>query len=174
MASVLTVLAITAGCGLLIWIAYRMEPHWVSKDGERMVCYSQGIGRGGWSDSRWREVRVARVRPDTVEVRQRRAGSTGTTRHDAMAYPTRLLQGRRPKVSYWKVIGPSDAPHKRRVIYLLDGSHDPNVPEMLALRLPLNSKAIPMLDAVAASRHSSTASRPSREKPRLAEPPDPG
>ncbi len=174
MSSVLTVLAIAASCGFLLWIAYRMEPHWVSKDGERMVCYGQGIGRDGRNDNRWREVRVGRVRHDTVEVRQRRGGSTGMQRRDAMANPTRLLQGRRPRVSYWKVVGPSGTPHKRRVIYLLDGSHDPNVPEMMALRLPLKSKAIPMLDAVAAGRHASTASRPSRERPRSAEPPDPG
>ncbi len=174
MSSVLTVLSIAAGCGLLLWIAYRMEPHWVSKDGERMVCYGQGTSHNGRSDGRWREVRVGRVRHDTVEVRRRRSGHVGTPRREAMANPTQLLQHRQPKVTYWKVIGQSDTPPKRRVIYLLDGCHDPNVPEMLALRLPLNSKAIPMLDSVAASRHSSTASRPSRETPGSAEPPDRG
>ena len=173
MASVLTFLAIVAGCALLLWVAYRMEPHWVSKDGERLVCYGQGLSRNGNADSRWREVRVLRVRPDTVEVRQRRGGGFATTsRRDALSNPMHVLNRRRPKTSYWKVLGRSETPPRRRVVFLLDGSHDPNLPDMLALRLPVHSRAIPMLDAVAANRYSAATTRPNRETPQSVEPPD--
>ncbi|CAB4881627.1 unannotated protein [freshwater metagenome] len=174
MASVLSFLAIAGGCVFLLWIAYRMEPHWVSKDGERMVCYGQGLGRNGQADARWREVRVAKVSNDTLEIRPRRGGITSTPRREAMANPRQTLSRRRRAPSYWKVIGRSDTPPRRRVVFLLDGNHDPDMPEMFALRLPPNSRAIPLLEALAANRSSTPTARPNPETPRSADRPDRG
>jgi hypothetical protein len=177
MASTLSFLAIVAVCSLMLWAAYRIEPHWVSKDAQRMVCYGQGLGRDGQSDGRWREVRVAKVRDDTVEVRPRRGSLMNAGRDRSVPTARSLVPKRLPKASYWKVIGPSETPPRRRAVYLLDGGHDPGLPFMFALRMPANSKAIPMLDAVAANRYATTpttASTPSPETPQSAEPPDQG
>lgn len=173
MSSALSFIAIAAVCALMLWAAYRVEPHWVSKDAQRMVCYGQGLGRDGHSDGRWREVRVTKVRKDTVEVRPRRGNLTAAARQRVSTKSS--VQTRLPKASYWKVIGASDTPPKRRAVYLLDGGHDQGLPFMFALRMPANSKAIPMLDAIAAQRFSSAAStswRPIPEMPRSVELPD--
>jgi hypothetical protein len=177
MASTLSFLAIVAVCSFMLWASYRIEPHWVSKDAQRMVCYGQGLGRDGQSDGRWREVRVAKVREDTVEVRPRRGSLMGAGRDRSMTNARSTLHRRLPKASYWKVIGPSETPPKRRAVYLLDAGNDQGLPFMFALRLPANSKAIPMLDALAANRYGTnpaTASRPTPEMPQSAEPPDQG
>ena len=174
MTSALIFLAIAAVCATMLWGAYQIEPHWVSKDAGRMVCYGQGLGRNGQSDGRWREVRVAKISIDTVEVRQRRGGLTTSHRDGATRNPKALVQKRLPKASYWKVIGASDTPPKRRAIYLLDGSDDEALPFMYALRLPANSKAIPMLDAMAANRHTSSAATPNSETTQSEVPPDRG
>lgn len=158
MASTLSFLAIASVCGLMLWAAYRIEPHWVSKDAQRMVCYGQGLGRNGQSDGRWREVRVSKVGEDTIEVRPRRGGLTSGVRERMPANSRTQLHRRLPKASYWKVIGPSDAAPKRRAVYLLDGNQSDGLPFMFALRLPAKSRAIPMLDAIAANRYSSPAS----------------
>jgi hypothetical protein len=172
MTSALIFLAIAAACATMLWAAYQIEPHWVSKDAGRMVCYGQGLGRNGQTDGRWREVRVAKVSNDTVEVRPRRGGLTTSHRDGASRNPKAPVQKRLPKASYWKVIGASDTPPKRRAIYLLDGGDDESLPFMYALRLPANSKAIPMLETMAAYRHTSTAAAPTPEMTQSAEQPD--
>ena len=170
MTSALIFIAIAAACGLMLWGAFQMEPHWVSKDAQRMVCYGQGLDRNGMSDGRWREFRVAKVGDDTLEVRPRR-GSLSTAARGTLTTPRGMVHKRLPKASYWKVAGASDTPPRRRAVYFLDGAHEPGLPDMLALRMPANSKAIPMLEAVAASRHAPIA-RPSRGTPQSEEQPD--
>ena len=170
MTSALIFIAIAAGCGLMLWAAFRLEPHWVSKDAQRMVCYGQSLDRKGTSNGPWREFRVAKVGDDTLEIRPRR-GSLSTAARDTLTTPRGKVHKRLPKASYWKVAGASETPPKRRAVYFLDGAHEPGLPEMLALRMPANSKAIPMLDAVAANRHAPIA-RPSRETQQSEEQPD--
>ena len=56
-------------CAGMFFIASRMEPHWVAKDGTRFITTSQLIDRFGQTIGRRREVRVAappRRRPDGV------------------------------------------------------------------------------------------------------------
>jgi hypothetical protein len=179
MASVLLFLAVVAVCGLMLWASYRMEPHWVSKDGERMICYGQGWSRTGQTSGRWREVRVSMVRVDTVEVRPRR-GSLAERHADRAdggrttmgSAATNVLKKRGPRASYWKVVGKADTTLRNKVIYVLDGNHDDGMPQMLAIRIPAKSKAIPMLEAMTASR-STLSSAANRESARSADRPDP-
>ncbi len=152
MSSFLLFSGVVAVCGLMLWASYKMEPHWVSKDGERMICYGQCLSRGGRSVGRWRELRISRIRPDTLEVRPRRGSLTaeipGTRSAGSIAGG--LVRRRGPKTSYWKVAGKTETPLRNRVMYILDGNTDANLPDLIAIRLPSKSKAIPMLEAMAA------------------------
>ncbi len=175
MASALLLLAVVGGCLFLLWLSYKIEPHWVSKDGERMICFGQGFSRSGASSGRWRELRISRVGPDRVEVRPRR-GSLAVE-HPAGGAATLMapLTGRRRvrKATHWKVAGQTDSTIKNRVMYMLDGNTDPGMPEMIAIRLPIKSRAIPMLEEIAL-RRSANASKPNPGTPRWADRPDPG
>ncbi len=158
MASILAFVALLAVCGLMLWASYKMEPHWVSKDGQRLVCYGQGISHRGEPYGRWRELRLAKMSNGTMEVRPRR-GTLVKDRHAdgasvmGMAGMARGVARRRAqRVTYWRVNGASSDPPPRRIVYLLDGSHDPTMPELLAIRLPTKSRAIPMLEALAVNK----------------------
>ncbi len=156
MGSLLLFVGVAAGCALMLWGSYKIEPHWVSKDGERLVCYGQGISRQGASHSRWREMRISKVRNDMVEVRPRR-GSLSLDRPGPNPIKRRVQ-----RVSHWKVLGQSPTPPRGRVVYLLSGSTDPGMPEMVALRLPAKSRAILMLESVAMNKTAVSASKPNR------------
>ena len=156
--SALLFIAVVAVCVLMLWASYKMEPHWVSKDGERMICYGQGLSRNGISEGRWRELRVSKVRHDTVEVKPRR-GSLAVSRPTGAA-ASNLLRRRMPKSSYWKVVGQTETPIRNRVMYILDGNNDEGLPDMIAVRLPAKSKAIAMLESMSTNR------TPSRTTPR--------
>lgn len=164
MASIVAFVAILAVCGLMLWASTKLEPHWVSKDGQRVVCAGQGISRRGETAGRWRELRITSMGNGTVEVRPRR-GSLSTDRHAAHSYdrtnprgmaglPRGLLGNRAPRVSYWKVSGATPEGGPRRAIYVLEGSGDPSMPEMLMIRLPKNSRAVPMLEALAVNKQN--------------------
>lgn len=162
MSSILLFIAVIAGCAGLLWLSYKIEPHWVSKDGERLVCAGQGISRFGDPQGRWREVRITRVSGDVIELRPRRgnfsadrspAGSHRSVPDSPMtAGWTGFRVRRNPRVTYWRVSCASDNPPKRRAVYLLDGNTDQYMPDMIAIRLPANSRAIPMLEALATNK----------------------
>ena len=152
MASVLLFLAVVAVCVLMLWASVKMEPHWVSKDGERMICYGQGLSRGGKSEGRWRELRISKVRHDTVEVRPRRGSLAVDRPNGTVGVAASLLRRRGPKTSYWKVIGQAPTPLRNKVMYILDGNNDEGMPDMIAVRLPAKSKAIATLESIAVNR----------------------
>jgi hypothetical protein len=87
-------------------------------------------------------------------------------------------RGRKP--SYWRVVGQAPAqPSNRKVVYLLNSCNDPELPHMLAIRVPRNSRAIPMLESVSVNRQPVSPepvspSPPNRGTPQSAEQPDPG
>lgn len=175
MVSILAFCAIFAVCGLMLWGSYKIEPHWVSKNGDRLICYGQGITRDGEVSGRWRELRISRVRDDTVEVRPRR-GSLAVDR--PMGNPMRITAslGRNRhirKATYWKVAGQQPSPVRNRVLYMLDGNNEPSMPEMIAIRVPKTSRAIPMLDALHLNR-APTASRRNPGTTQSGDQPDPG
>ena len=182
MGSVLLFVAIVGVCGLMLWGSYKLEPHWVSKDGERVICYAQGLDQRGQSTGRWREVRITKIRADTVEVRPRR-GSLMIDKHSQGSGIVGGLGGMarrqaKHRASYWKVGGATETSLRKRVVYLLEGCNDPDLPHLLIIRLPTSSRAIAMLESLAVNKRPKadkvSASTPNPETPRSAGQPDPG
>lgn len=122
MADALTTVVALAVFGGLVWLAYRIEPHWASRDGRRMIARVQPLGGRDEPDGRWREMRAA-VDDATITMSTRGIGSAG-------------LRG------VYRVRGKSSQPPKRRAIYILEGER------RILLRIPSNSRAIPVLDAL--------------------------
>jgi hypothetical protein len=123
-------LAVVAG---LYYLAYRIEPHWVSKDGRRFLCNVEPITKLGVSEGRPRETRVM-VLPD---------GSLQLDRRRPM---------RKRLSEVWTLAGRSpDAPPKRAV-YVLNMLFDDGSAGQLAVRLPADSRAVPVLDEILARR----------------------
>ena len=107
---------IVAFCGLLAWVAFRVEPHWCSKDGRRMIARAQLLPDPHQPAPRWNEVRVF-VSENTVILRTRGMRATG-------------LRGE------YQVVGKSPAPPKKQEIYTLRGDKE------VLIRIPRNSRAI--------------------------------
>jgi len=173
--SALVLAGVLAACGLMLWLSYKIEPHWVSKDGNRLICYGQALSRGGTSTGRWRELRINRVSDDTLEVRTRRGSlAVDTPSGNPMRMTSAFGRQRHVrKATYWKVAGLTPAAKTdKRVLYMLDGNNEPSMPEMIAIRIPAKSKAIPMLESLRVSRQS--ASRQSRGTTPEADQPDRG
>jgi hypothetical protein len=120
------VLAIAAMVGLA-WLGYQIEPHHVSKNGRRILCNAQLLSESGEPLTRWRETKLMLLDDDRVVAEQRR------------------LFRRRSAV--WKVAGESDAPPRKRAVFLLTSADPADGPEMLALRLPASSRANELLRA---------------------------
>lgn len=122
MVDVLTTAIALAVFGGLVWLAYRIEPHWASKDGRRMIARVQPLGSRDEPDGRWREMRAS-IDGESLTLSSRGLGSLS-------------LRG------MYRVRGKSPQPPKRRAIYILEGER------RLLLRLPDNSRAVPVLDAM--------------------------
>ena len=164
MTDALLVLGVVAVCVAMLWLSVKLEPHWVSKDGSRLICYGQGLTRAGMPVGRWRELRIMRVSDEAVEVRPRRGSLTAepnTANVGVKNWITRA--GRKP--SYWRVSGRTESTSKRKVVYMLVSCSDPEAPDMLAVRMPATSKAVPMFEALAINKSPVSASPPNRESP---------
>jgi hypothetical protein len=117
-----------AVCAVLLYLAYRLEPHWVAKDGNRFLTTSETIDHEGKVVSRRREVR-------------------GTIMSDGL-----IMLGKRSMMrtrsSLWRVAGKSPEVKRGRLLYVLDTvPHDP-MGEQLILRIPKSSRLVPRLDAL--------------------------
>ena len=55
---ILGLIGILAVCGGLLYLANRIEPHWVAKDGQRFMTVAQDLDQFGLPTGRKREVRV--------------------------------------------------------------------------------------------------------------------
>lgn len=122
--STLALIGAFAACGLMLWGATRIEPHWASKDGGRFTCRVQRLGQYDTPSGQWREMR---------------ATATG----DTVTLTARGLRGRELRGAY-TVLGKSDSPPKGREIYICGG------PTRIIMRLPASSRAVPVLDAMLA------------------------
>ncbi|MEO6126351.1 MAG: hypothetical protein ABIR32_21840 [Ilumatobacteraceae bacterium] len=166
MVSILAFCAIFAVCGLMLWGSYKIEPHWVSKDGDRLVCYAQSMTSRGEPIGRWREVRISKFEHGQVEVRTRRGSFAAKDRwsdpNPKISRMTRVMQERNARASLWRVSAASDDPPARKVVYLLDGNTDVGMPDLIALRMPSTSRAIPMLESMVANK-SNAVGRPSKD-----------
>ena len=101
---------------LVALAALRIEPHWCSKDGRRMIARAQLLPDRHQPTATWNEVRLF-VDEDNILVhtRGRRASD---------------LRGE------YKVVGKSPSPPKKREIYILRGDKE------VCVRIPTDSRAI--------------------------------
>lgn len=129
MLSWLLLIAFLGGCALLLWLSRRIEPHWVSKDGQQFTC------------------RVAELYPDRGEVgpwSEARVAINGDDGLTVAVKPKLLrLPGHRSPIRVFRVVGRADSDRKGLVVYLLKGE------QQMALRLPKRSRAVATLDELA-------------------------
>ncbi len=143
------VLAVMGG---LWWIGYRMEPHWVSKDGQRFMCGAQEFFDGQLLGHP-RETQVAFLGGGALQIGQKR-----------------MMRRQR---SLWKLVGKSSDPPKGLEIYVAQEKVDGVAMQMLALRIPKKSKCIALLDAEL-ERAGIKIAQASPETVSPADPPDQG
>src|SRR5262245_45339302 len=133
MMDVLQYVAIGGFAVLLMWLPFRMDVHWVSGDGRRFICRGQLRDDQGVAQGPWREYRV-QVAPDG----------------EVVAYRRSLLGGKRG--GSWSITDRADDAPPRRAAYVLRPRHDA-VGE-LVIRLPAQSRAVGVLDDLAARTDS--------------------
>jgi hypothetical protein len=111
-------------CVGLAWVAMRMEPHWVSKDGRSMLCSGQHIDAQGNPQGRWRETRVIVPEEGPLLVEQKRM----LRRHS----------------SYWHL--EQQAPAKgSKAVFLLRGHDSDGTLAFMAVRFPARSRALAIM-----------------------------
>ena len=117
------------------YLGYRIDPHWSSQDGRRFMCNSQIISLDE-PVGRLREVQVVVLDDGILAI----AGRRGAKRRYR---------------SNWVLIGKTDDDKKKTFVYLArlikDGK--PQVDQM-ALRVPMKSRCIPLLDEALERRRS--------------------
>lgn len=113
--------------GGLWWVAYRMEPHWSSRDGRRFLCMAQDLHDDA-STGRPRETRVTVLDDGALLIAQKRA--------------------MRRRQSMCTLEGKSADPPPRRAVYVVRERVDGIAGERIALRLPAKSRSIAVLDAL--------------------------
>jgi hypothetical protein len=117
-----------AVCAGLLYLSYRIEPHWVAKDGNRFLTTSETIDHEGKAVTRRKEVR-------------------GTIMSDGL-----IMLGKRSMLktrsSLWRLSGKSPEIKRGRFLYILDTVPPDPMGEHLILRIPRSSKLVPRLDAL--------------------------
>lgn len=126
------VIVMALGLGLLAWYAFSAEPHWVSKDGQAFTCRVQYLNPSMQPEGRWREAK-AFIDGDLLRMRPR--GGLGKPRKDTAEY-TVLRRG--------------DAPPRGRTTYLLTRATAYGQ-ELVVLRIPQKSRAVPHVEALIAA-----------------------
>ena len=114
--------AVCAGAG---WLAIKIEPHWVSKDGNRFLTVGQKMDVRGERLGRWRELRVFINRNGQVEVEEKRF--------------------MRRNVSFWTLEAESPEPPRRKVVFVLRGHDRAGTEVLLAIRIPAQCRAVAQL-----------------------------
>jgi hypothetical protein len=115
-------------CAGLVYLGYRIEPHHVSRDGTRFLCTGQWISAEGDNDGRKREVWVSVISPGQLQVDVKRR-----LHHD---------------VTTWSLEGKSEAPPRKRAVYVLRAPHVLGGTQRMSITMPSNSRAIAILDAM--------------------------
>jgi hypothetical protein len=108
----------------LWWLARKIDPHWVAKDGQAFDCGVQLIDTSGGSTGRWRN---ARARLDGRQLQLLTRGAGGSISPTAR----------------FEVIGRSLSPPKGKAVYLIRSADD-----SAALAIPASSRARATLDAI--------------------------
>ena len=121
-------LLFVAGLAGLWFVAYRIEPHWSTRDGRRFVCAAQELS-GGTTLGRARETQVA-VLPD------------------GLLHVTRKRMMRRSG-SVWRLTGRGEGPSPKVLVYLARQVSDGTDQLVdLAIRIPRSSRCVAVLDAL--------------------------
>jgi hypothetical protein len=128
---VLYLLLAIAICAGLLYVAYRIEPHHVSKDGTRFLCSGQWFTANGETEGRKREVWVRLEANGQLRVDVKRR-----LRHD---------------VTHWWIEGKSEHPPRNRMVYALRTINILGTVEHMAIQLPSKSRAVPVLDELLAN-----------------------
>jgi hypothetical protein len=126
MSDLLWIVGFVALLAGLYYVAFRVDPHWVSKDGRRFICHGQLIDNHGNTLQTWHEYRFE-VIDDTRIMGRRRSRWTHRS------------QG------VWHVAARSDSPPKKREVFLL-ASAESGITDQMAIRLPSSSRAIHVLE----------------------------
>lgn len=129
----LLAVAFIVGCGLMFWLANRIEPHWSTADGRRFLCMAEFMDDHGVALTGARETRVIVLPNGLLQVDQKRSF--------------------RRRTWMMRIEARSPSPPKGRVVYLLRGRDDSDATFLVALRLPQRSRAIPVLDGLLSVVH---------------------
>ena len=149
MANALAFVALLAVCGLMLWGSYRIEPHWVSKDGQRFICYAQNLSMYGEPEGRFREIRGAKINESLLELRQKGRYGRNPNRLNPVDFKASRT---RHQGTFWNVVAISPDPPPRKSVFVLGGNHDAGQPALIALRLPAKSRAVPLLEELFTNR----------------------
>jgi hypothetical protein len=116
-----------------LWVvAYRIDPHYSSKDGTRFLCHGQQLV-DGQANGRRKETRVT-VLPDGV----------------LLCSQKRYM---RKSDARWAIVGKSQTPPKNKAVYLVRQFQDGKwLAPQLSLSMPAKSRVVPVLDAAMATR----------------------
>ena len=117
-------------CVLLMWLSRRIEPHWVSKDGQQFTCRVAELHSERGEIGSWDQARVAVNGDDGLTV--------------AVKPKLFRMPGSRAPIRMLRVEGRTDSDRSGLVVYLLSGE------EQMALRVPKKSRAVAILDELAA------------------------
>ena len=120
---------IGAGGVFLFWLPSRIEVHWAARDGRRCICRGQLRDATGVAETPWREYRLE-VAPDD----------------DVIAYRRSVLGSRRGGT--WRVTGRGTGAPERKAEFLLRPRYESAEAQALAVRLPVSSRAVAVLDGL--------------------------
>jgi len=139
--------------GGMWWVGYRMEPHWVSRDGTRFLCTAQELN-GSQTVGHPRETRVLIT-------------------HDGALCVTQKHMMRR-RTTMWTLV--AKAPEASRKIQTYVATHrevGSRIESHLAIRVPTKSRCIAILDDILAKAEV-TSSLPAPKSAPTADRPDQG
>ncbi|MGZ4740141.1 MAG: hypothetical protein ACXVLM_13110 [Ilumatobacteraceae bacterium] len=131
--SVLWMILAIGVCIGLWYVAYRIEPHHVSKDGTRFLSSGQSISTAGDPEGRRREVWVTVLPGGRLQIDIKRR-----LRHD---------------VTHWFIEGKAPEPPPRRAVYVLRTVSNLGTTQRMTIKVPAKSRAVATMDeAIAMSR----------------------
>jgi hypothetical protein len=119
--------------GILVglwFVAYRMDPHWVSKDGERFIANAQLMDHHGHTLGGWKEYRFEVLSDGMIASRRRSRWFPKDAR-------------------VWRVRARSDGTSPKKTIFLLAEADQSG--DMIAVRMPTSSRAVPVLERLASA-----------------------
>lgn len=110
--------------GALIWLTFRIEPHWSRRDGSRFTCRVQLLTQDLAAEGTWRDMRATIINGNVqLSSRGLRAIALGGS---------------------YDVVARSPAPPRGKAIFLVRSEV-----RQMALRVPASSPSVRALDAIA-------------------------